>query len=110
MNLPPEIEKRMNELVEEWDIPNDPDIRFPSIYKDGFHAGFAASNERTSKLVEALRFYAECRHYKAEKVYGEIIEYDVDAGPLRDTYEEVLPTEERGRTAKQALEEWEGGE
>jgi hypothetical protein len=72
------------------------------------HRAYQKLQEENKKLREALEFYACGNHMRKETVRGRIIEYDVDAGPLHEVYEEYIHNEyPPGRTAQQALKEGE---
>ena len=54
-------------------------------------------------LQEALWFYKKDGGMRTKKIQGPIIEFDSDAGPLRDVYEVPIP--DNGETARDALAE-----
>lgn len=64
------------------------------------------TREKVEGLLEALEFYARTSG-KTQTINGPIIEYDPDAGPLRDRYE--VPMCDNGETARAALEKFRSG-
>jgi hypothetical protein len=59
---------------------------------------------RVKELEGELEFYATGAHVKRETIRGRVIEYDVDAGPLYEHYEEYIHNEfPPGKRARQAL-------
>lgn len=77
-------------------------------YLAGHTEGRREALEMAQGLVEALAFYTYAG--KTQTVRGQIIEYDVDAGPLYDYYE--VPMTDDGTMARQAIakfEEWKDG-
>jgi hypothetical protein len=81
-------------------------------FKDGFHTALKPEHMKLTPevrgLIEALEFYKHSG--KTKTIRGKIIEYDVDVGPLYESYE--MPYCDEGQTARRALKpfEKEGGE
>jgi hypothetical protein len=100
---------QIEKLFEAWWLSPEDDhnlYMLNAVYKNYCRMSFMSAIKLLLPVVEsqrsALEFYANGNHFEIIRTRGQVIEYDVDAGPLYN-YEENLLQKDSGEKAQQNL-------